>query len=169
MVTELSKALTRINDAVPRVHIELALYKTPWMQTAVSRFYAHVLLFLQKAVEWYNKGSFRRAVGSIFRPYPLTFEDTVTSIRACTDTIDKIANTSSHAEIRGLTMLVKAQDKTLHDVRAEMIKAQARHDAQISQVLQLATSEPFFTLYLLWFANYRRSLCPVAHHQGRYW
>ncbi len=136
MVAELSKALTKINEAMPRVQIELAIYQSPWMQDAVSRLYAHVLLFLQKAVQWYNRGSLRRAIGSIFKPYPLAFQDTVLEITRCTKAVDAIANTSSHAEIRCLTNAMKAQDQKLHDVQTKMMEAQA----QICQVLQLATS-----------------------------
>lgn len=137
MVAELSKALTRINEAMPRVQIELTIYQSPWMQGAVSRLYAHVLSFLQEAVQWYNKGSFRRAIGSIFRPYPLAFQETVLDIKACTKAVDAIANTSSHAEIRSLTLAMKARDEKLHDVQMRMIEQRA----QISQLLQIANSE----------------------------
>ena len=148
MAARLSKALTNINEAMPRARVELAIYKSVRMRDAVSRLYAHVLLFLQNAVEWYNKGSLRRALGSITGP--LAFEDTIANIRTCTKAIDAIANTSSHIHISEINTTVKAQDRKLHDMQAKMNETQAvvlETQAQISQIVQITMSKSSFIVH----------------------
>jgi hypothetical protein len=120
------------------------------MKEAMSRLYAYILLFLQKAVKWYTMSSARRAVSSILSPYSLSFKDTIEEIRKCTESVDAIANTSGRAEIRGLTIALEGQaeklkesDRKLHDMQARMNELQAssqRTEAAVVQVLQVAIS-----------------------------
>lgn len=150
LVSELSKALAKVGEVLPRAQIDATLYNTPWMKDAMSRLYAYILLFLQRAVKWYTMGSARRAVSSILNPYSSSFKDTIDEIKKCTESVDAIASTSGRAEIRGLTIALegqaeklKASDRKLNDMQARMNELQAssdRTEAIVMQVLQVAIS-----------------------------
>jgi len=144
MVTELSKALTKIGRALPRVQVNLSLYRTPWMQDTVSRLYAHILLFLQQAVKWYKLSIVRRTLNSVFRPYKLVFNDIVEEINACSETVDAIASTSGQAEIRGITQAlqrIQESDQKLHAMQIQLNDMQAQNEIILSQVLQVTISK----------------------------
>ena len=142
-MTELSKALAKIGDVLPRVQIDAALYNTPWMKEAISRLYAYILLFLQKAVKWYTMGSARRAVSSVLNPYSSSFQETIKEISRCTASVDDIASTSGRAEIRGLTLFLEESEKKLHAMQLRMNELQAsseRTEEVVMRVLQVALS-----------------------------
>lgn len=75
------------------------------------------------------------------------FQDTVADIKKCILDVDANANTSSHVEIRGLTIALQAQaamlrqsDQRLLDIQMEMNKAQARNEVMFKQYIQVTTS-----------------------------
>ena len=130
---------------------DLTLYQNPWVQASVARVYAHVLLFLRKAVNWYNAKRLHRVVHSVV--HPLKFQDTVAEIKKCIMDVDANANTSSHVEIRGLTLALQAQaaklhqsDQRLHDMQTKMNEAQAHNEMWFKQCIQVVTSESCMTV-----------------------
>jgi hypothetical protein len=156
MVAELSKALTRIGEVLPRIQINLVLYRSKWMQDSVSRLYAHILLFLQSAVRWYNSGRAQRVVSSIFRPYPLVFREIVDQIKECTSNMDSISNTSSQAEIRGITWALQdhgirlhESDQKLNDMQQRLRDMQdvgLRYETLIKRLVQVAEGKLIIAL-----------------------
>lgn len=150
LVSELSKALTKVGEVLPRAQIDATLYDTPWMRDAISRLYAYIMLFLQKAVKWYTMGSRRRALSSILNPYSSSFKEVVDEIKNSAKTVDSIARTSGRAEIRGLTRGLEGQaetlrlsDRKLYEMQARINLLQAsseRTEALITQVLQISMS-----------------------------
>ncbi|KIX01973.1 uncharacterized protein Z518_07912 [Rhinocladiella mackenziei CBS 650.93] len=58
--SRIAKQLGLIGQALPRVELFAQLYPTPILREALSNLYAHIILFLQKAVSWYCKN----AIGS---------------------------------------------------------------------------------------------------------
>jgi hypothetical protein len=150
MVTELSRALASIAEVLPRIRLEGSLYPTDYMKDAISRVYAYIILFLQKAVKWYTMGAARRAVSSLFKPYSLSYKDTVDQIKICTEAVNAIASAASRAEVRDINITIEEQrerlkdtDKTLHNMQDRLIDLNAssrRTEAHLLQILQLATS-----------------------------
>src|SRR2546423_1198690 len=113
MVSELSKALTKVGEVLPRAQIDATLYDTPWMRNAIARLYAYIMLFLQKAVKWYTMGSRWRALSSILNPYSSSFKEVVDEIKKSAESVDAIARTSGRAEVRGLTRGLEGQAEKL--------------------------------------------------------
>ena len=150
LVTELSKALTRIADVLPRVQLNGMLYDIPYMRVATSRLYAHIILFLQKAVKWYTMGPARRAISIVFKPYSLSYKDTVDQINICAESVNAIATSAARAETRGLTIELESQaeklsetDVKLRDMQQQLLQVQAssqRAEAYAVQILQIASS-----------------------------
>ena len=117
------------------------------MKEAVSRLYAHVILFFQQTVKWYNMSSAGRAISSIFKPFELDYKDTVEQIKLCSDTVDEIANAAARAEIRDMHITIQLQqtrfDKKLEEMQLQMKEMQRGISDTIggvTQVLQVATS-----------------------------
>src|ERR1700712_2813302 len=75
LVHQFSKALSRIGSVLPRTRLSAELYRTDHMKEAICSLYAHILLFFQKAVKWYNLGPAGRALSSLFKPFELHYED----------------------------------------------------------------------------------------------
>jgi hypothetical protein len=151
LVVKLSRALANIADVLPRIKLDGALYPTEHMKQAISRVYAHIILFLQKAVKWYTRSTAYRAISALLKPYDLTYKDTIEQIRACTDAVNEIANTAARAETRALSITIhdqakqlKESDKTLHEMQHQLKDLQAcslKNEVQLGQILQVATSK----------------------------
>lgn len=150
-MVELSKALTSIAEVLPRLRLDGILYPTEYMKDATSRVYAHIMLFLQKAVKWYTLGPARRAVSTFLKPYSLSYMDTVEQIRTCTGYIDAVASAAARAEVRDINITIEEQsdklagvDQILRAMRNELKEVQAsaqRSEAQLLQIWQVATSQ----------------------------
>lgn len=142
MIVKLSKALSRISEALPLIKLGIDLYPTEYMKEAVSRVYAHIMLFLQKAAKWYTMGSARRVLSSVGNPFTLSYEDTVEQIRSCTEYVNVVADAGSRAETRGLTIMLEQQDRTLQQMRellSNITQKAHEREGQIAQLLQIAT------------------------------
>ena len=121
------------------------------MKAEISRLYAHIILFFQKAVKWYNMGSARRAISSILHPFELEYQDTVEEIRLCSQTVDDIANAAGRAELRDVHITIQTlqqqlleRDKRLHEMQRqqnEIHEKMAKFDIRATCLLQIATSE----------------------------
>lgn len=125
------------------------------MKEAISGLYAHIILFFQQAVKWYNMGPASRALQSILKPFDLDYKDTVEQIKICSETVEDIANAAARAEIRDMNITVKLLDKKLqerdrkldetymklHDMQAELKDQQLKIDGQVDRVFQVVTSE----------------------------
>jgi hypothetical protein len=148
LVTELSKALAKIGDALQQAKLSAELYQTPHMQNAISRLYAHIILFLQQAMKWYTMSSAGRAVSSIFKPFELNYQDTVDEIKLCTQTINDIAGLASRAELRDMHINIQTQyrqlrerDSRLHEMQKQLKDIQEKIDISTDRVLQFAIGE----------------------------
>ena len=105
-------------------------------------------------------GSARRVASSLFKPYSLSYKDTIDEIKKCTESVDAIASSAARAEMRDLNIAVQEQgvkfmetDRTLHTMQDHLILLQAsaqRTEAQLTQMRQLATSRcPFLTVQIV--------------------
>lgn len=155
LVVELSKALIRIGDVLPRTKLSAELYQTEHMKEAISRLYAHILLFFQQAVKWWNMGPAKKAVSVILKPFELDYKDTVEQIRICAKTVDDIANAAARAEVRDINIILQLQGKKLqereaslqqtyeklHDMQIQLRDVQTRIDNKVQSVFEVVTSE----------------------------
>jgi vacuolar-type H+-ATPase subunit H len=118
------------------------------MKEAICSLYAHILLFFQKAVKWYNLGPAGRALSSLFKPFELHYEDTVKQIRLCAETIEQIASAAARAEIRDINIMLQLQsqaqkerDQILQEMQAELKAMQFKTYNRVTEVLQVATGK----------------------------
>ena len=118
------------------------------MKEAISRLYAHILLFFQKAVKWYSRSSTGRALSSIFKPFELDHKETVDEIRLCARTIHNIASVASRAELRAINDKLKEQhiqdlerDAKLHEIQTQLKDLNESWHTSNTQIMQIATSE----------------------------
>jgi DNA repair ATPase RecN len=90
-------------------------------------------------------------MSGLFRPYPLAFQEIVDQIKECTSNMDAISNSSSHAEIRGITCAIQdhgtrlqESDQKLNDMQQRLVEMQAvglRYEAMIKRLVQVAESK----------------------------
>ncbi|KAF4932722.1 hypothetical protein CGCF245_v010294 [Colletotrichum fructicola] len=116
LVKELSKALCRIAEALRHVEAHLSLYPTKVIEDAVSELYCHIMEFTVRAIRWYQKPRPLRALSALGNPFPLKFRDIVDNIQETSRSIDRMALTMSHIELRQLRL----EHKETRDLLMEM-------------------------------------------------
>ncbi|ETS73986.1 hypothetical protein PFICI_13852 [Pestalotiopsis fici W106-1] len=148
LVTQFAQALSIIAQVLPRTEINAELYQTDEMKEAIASLYAHILLFLQQATKWYNVGPAGRALTALFKPFELSYKDTVEQIMLCAQTIDDISSLASRVEIREIKTFLQGESKRLeeretklHEMQARFHQAQAELSETVDKVLQIITSE----------------------------
>jgi hypothetical protein len=142
LVDQLSQALGMVARVLPRTKITAELYKTSEMRGALSSLYAHAILFLKQALKWYRVGPAKRALDAIFKPFELTYKNTLQEIERCAQTIDRIASLSAKLEVREIrdassqhtTQLVRIEDR-LHLMQRQFDVAQVSLNSEIAKVL----------------------------------
>lgn len=153
LVVEISRALINIADVLPHIKLGMDLYPTIYMQEAVSRVYAHIMLFLKKATKWYSMSPARRALSALARPYSIGYKDTVDQIRLCTESVNLVASAAARAELRDQTITLQEQmiklqerDRDLQDMKAKLQRICDLADAgegKLKQIVRFAESEAF--------------------------
>ncbi|KAK5467171.1 hypothetical protein LTS15_000142 [Exophiala xenobiotica] len=125
LIVEISRALVNIADVLPHIKLGMDLYPTIYMKEAVSRVYAHVMLFLRKATKWYRMSPARRALSVLAKPYSIGYKDTVEQIRLCSESVHLVASAAARAELRDQTITLQEQmtklqerDRDLQDMKA---------------------------------------------------
>jgi hypothetical protein len=148
LVTQLSKALAKIGDALQQTKLSAELYRTYTMKDAISRLYAHIILFLQQAIKWYNMSQAGRAIYCILKPFELSYKDTVDEIKLCVQTVNEIAGMAGRAELRDMHISIQMQqqqsrerDAKLHEMQAQLKDIRETIDDSTSRVLQVATCQ----------------------------
>ncbi|EQB44440.1 hypothetical protein CGLO_16817 [Colletotrichum gloeosporioides Cg-14] len=81
LLVEVSKAVSRIGDVLPRAELHLLLYPTPRMQETVAHLYSKILEFSVMAIRFYKKGKLSHAIASVVKPFSLTFKPIIEEIR----------------------------------------------------------------------------------------
>jgi hypothetical protein len=85
---------------LPRVDITLKLYNTDLVFKAVADLYVSILEFLRHAGKWYRQGRLSHSWTAFAKPWELGFRDYVEDIRVHSQTIEKLAVSSSQVETR---------------------------------------------------------------------
>ncbi|KAL9619836.1 MAG: hypothetical protein Q9160_005576 [Pyrenula sp. 1 TL-2023] len=117
---QLAKALYRFANCLPRHELKLILYPSPQMQHAVAKLYASLIQFMAHAMHWYHKGSARRAIGAILKPFALDFKDQMTEVDELSRNVDEIADAAAKAELRAVHAKVEDARRELSDTRKEL-------------------------------------------------
>lgn len=136
---KLSQALVEIGDILPRAELSAELYQTDYMQEALSRLYAYILLFFQLCVRWYNKSSIRRVLSSIKTPFELDWQDLTEQIMLSSKAVEDLANAGARAELRYVRTLMDLQHAKFTAMDTKLLKMQAKSEEYMSQILQIAT------------------------------
>ena len=129
---------------LPRTDFTLVLYPTDTMQEAVAMLYAHIMKFLRKATLWYNKNKFSHAIGSIFKPWTLSWKEIIQKIGEQSRRIERLASIASKAELRDMHNKISEHGTQL----AELITMVKLQIPQFEQLLCVAMSEFHFREYL---------------------
>lgn len=147
-MTQFSQALSMIAQVLPRTELSAKLYQTDEMKDAVASLYAHILLFLQQAVKWYNVGPAGRALTALFKPFELSYKETVEQIMLCAQTIDDISSIASKVEIREIKVLLQGEsrrlaqrERKLHEMQVKFSLAQAELSTAVGTILQIVSCE----------------------------
>ncbi|KAI1752738.1 hypothetical protein F4782DRAFT_499913 [Xylaria castorea] len=150
LVVQFSQALSMISHVLPITKLSAELYQTDQMKDAVANLYAHILLFLKQVVRWYVVGPAGRALAALFKPYELSYKDTVEQIRLCANTIDGIASIAMKVEVREMNVFLQEQSQRLtereaklHDMQVKFELVQAEMSNTVGRILQVVTSSSF--------------------------
>jgi hypothetical protein len=162
LISEFSQALAKISDALRQTKLTAELFQTDPVKDAISQLYAHIILFFQQAVRWYNRSSAGRAFSSIFKPYELEYEDTIEQIKLCAEAISDMASAASRAEVRDMHITIQLmrremqrRDQKLTEMQLQVRNTQRKQSQMheiISDSLQVANSGFFSyiqTCYML--------------------
>lgn len=123
IVTELAKALSKIADALPRATLATRLYRTPRMRLAAVRLWASVLDLFTRALHWMSKGKLSHAMGSVLKPWSLSFKDTLRDCETNALIVQLEAESAMQAELRDLHILQQATHQQLIQTQALLAKS----------------------------------------------
>ncbi|KAF2813750.1 uncharacterized protein BDZ99DRAFT_380384, partial [Mytilinidion resinicola] len=115
LVKTLSKGLTQIADALPRIELANILYPTAQMQQAVFLLYSHVIRYFIRAEEWYQQSEPRHAWEAFARPAEIRYNDLIADIVECTKEVESLATAGAQAEQRDMHLEIRDLGKRLRD------------------------------------------------------
>ncbi|KIW81989.1 hypothetical protein Z517_05015 [Fonsecaea pedrosoi CBS 271.37] len=138
LFAKIAEALTLVGESLQRVTVYSKLYSPAEILPTIARLYGHVILFLMKAVKWYKKSSWWRALKSVSEPYDIGYKETVDQIKACTASLDTVADSAAKVELRGVTLM---QTQSVTSLNAVDSKLEWLHGAFAKSVSQLALVE----------------------------
>ncbi|KAK2779386.1 nacht domain protein [Colletotrichum kahawae] len=125
LLVEVSKAVSRIADVLPRTELHSLLYSTPRMQETVAQLYAKILEFSIMAIRFYKKGKLSHSIASIVKPFSLTFKPIIEEIRERSIRVDELASALSKAEIRDLHVKINGLSQSVVQL-TEMVALQSQ-------------------------------------------
>ncbi|KAM7211291.1 hypothetical protein V8F06_013323 [Rhypophila decipiens] len=147
LVAQFSQAISMIAEVLPITQLSLELYQSDHMKNAVANLYAHILLFLKQAVKWYTVGPAGRALTALFKPFELSYKDTLEQIRLCARTIDSIASISVKAEVRDMNIFLQEEsqrlvkrDEKLHEMQHRFEVGHADLTVKVDTILGILNS-----------------------------
>jgi hypothetical protein len=126
LLLEISKAVSRIADVLPRTHLHSMLYPTDQMQEAVSMVYAKIIEFSITAIKWYKKNKFMRVVSSVVKPFSLGFKNIIDEVSDRSRRVDEEANAATKAEIRDLHVNIQGLNQRIIQI-TEIMHGKLHH------------------------------------------
>lgn len=108
-ISEFSKAMVEVAQVLPRAQLHSEIYQTDRMKQVVTHLYAQILVFLCQVLKWHRRKPFL----SIINPFDVKFKGVLEEVRQCATAMDEVASSAERAEIRGLHIMAKSQDRRL--------------------------------------------------------
>jgi hypothetical protein len=109
------------------------------MQQAVAKLYSRLIHFMVHALQWYGKSQAKRAIGAIFKPFALDFQDQLIEVNELSRTVDEIATTAAQAKLRAVHARVEDINKELGLARLEIKSLSDLVSLQVDRVFQVAS------------------------------
>ncbi|KAK7961160.1 Nacht domain protein [Apiospora saccharicola] len=125
LLTEISKAISRIGDMLPRTELHSDLYPTERMREAVALLYAQIIEFALMAVRWFKKGKIMHSVAAIVHPFKLSFGPVIDEISELSRRVDELANAASKAEMRDAHAKIQNLERRMSQILEFMIAQQS--------------------------------------------
>ncbi|KAK7917990.1 Nacht domain protein [Apiospora marii] len=141
LLTEISKAISRIGDMLPRTELHSELYPTERMREAVALLYAQIIEFALMAIRWFKKGKIMHSVAAIVHPFKLSFGPVIDEISELSRRVDELANAASKAEIRDQHAKIHSLERRMSQLMELMIAQQSR---QNEILIDLRDQKQFF-------------------------
>ncbi|KAK8022040.1 hypothetical protein PG993_012807 [Apiospora rasikravindrae] len=141
LLTEISKAISRIGDMLPRTELHSELYPTERMREAVALLYVQIIEFSLMAVRWFKKGKIMHSVAAIVHPFKLSFGPVIEEISELSRRVDEEANAASKAEIRDQHAKIHGLERRMSQLMELMI---AHQSLQNEIMVDLRDQKQFF-------------------------
>lgn len=146
LVTEFARAITDVGEVLPRAKLNSRLYQTEMMKDAVVGLYRHILLFLKKAMKWYQLSPTSRAFSAIMNPFKTDLKSTVDEVKKCAILMEDVAGYSMKAELRDTHSLVRVVNNHINDMEIRFRDSLATMRADMDQKLQALLGVPSIIL-----------------------
>lgn len=117
VVADISKALIEITDIVSSCTEVCQMYNTEEVQMRIAMMYAHIFLFLNDAMTWVRKKSWRRLLDSFNENFYDEFEDKILNIRNFAAKVKQQAQMGLSAEQRVTRLAVEQIRSEFADMR----------------------------------------------------
>jgi hypothetical protein len=105
-----------------------------------ATLYAHIIRFLLRALEWYEEGSWKRAIHAVTKPAALRYNDIINDINRTTDKIMAHATAGSQAEQRDIHQRFLAAQRMIEGNASSSTAGQARILQKLQDLHDLVTA-----------------------------
>ncbi|KAK4182062.1 hypothetical protein QBC35DRAFT_396714 [Podospora australis] len=146
MVKNLAKSCACIAETLPRADLGLILYSTQAMREAVARLYAAIVRFIVRSVRWYRQSRVKHTLASITNPWSLDYEPELREIEQHARSVDKLAQSGSHAELREAHYQIHQISADLQAARGEIRVLAAFVEDKFQKMMEFASSKSFSTV-----------------------
>ncbi|CAI6238245.1 unnamed protein product [Periconia digitata] len=136
LLTEISKAITKIADVLPRAELLSVLYPTKRMKTALSELYAHIIHFVQLAVKYYKSGRVAKSLAAVTKPFSIKYNPVLDDIRDASRRIYELANSAMKAELRDLHIQVRHLTEITLGVTVDLTRQRRQYEGSQIEMIQ---------------------------------
>ncbi len=144
-MTKISQAIVAIGEVLPRADLNAELYPTDYMETALSKLYAYIIMFFQMCVRWYNRSPLGRLWSSIKDPWELDYRELLDQIKHSSAAVEDLANAGARVEIRQINTALELHHVQSADRDAKLLESQSKMEASLNHLVQIATSNKTVT------------------------
>jgi hypothetical protein len=155
IASSFGEALSRISVHVVACEKEARLHRTKSMQEKIVKLYAHIFLYLEDTMEWYQKRSrthFREAFRQNFND---KFESTIVNIQNLSLDVLREANVTSMAETRQIRLTA---EETLDELKFGQMDARLSLDSVARKLAEMEYQNKQLRLELRREAEERQQL-----------
>ncbi|KAJ5683880.1 uncharacterized protein N7477_000225 [Penicillium maclennaniae] len=136
----IANGLLDIADALSRAKLATSLFPTSSIKRMFAILYAHIIRFLLRGLEWYEEGSWKRAIHAVTKPAALRYDDIINDIHRTTDKITAYSSAGSQAEQRDIHLKFLAAQRMIEENASSSTAGQARILQQLEDLHDLVTA-----------------------------